>query len=172
MELISLLCVTTDDPVIDVGGGESTLVNHLLAGGFGDLTVLDVSGVALAETRKRLKKAPVTMVESDLLAWQPERRYGPWHDRAVFHFLVDPADRTAYLGVLRAATGPGSALVVGTFATNGPPSCSGRAVARYSPDALAAALGGGFEVVVSREEQHVTPGGATQLFTWVAGWVK
>ena len=159
-------------PVIDVGGGESLLVDCLLAQGFADLTVLDISRVALAEARRRVESAQVRWVEADVRTWQPDRRYGLWHDRAVFHFLVDPADRAAYLRNMATATAPGSALIVATFAPHGPETCSGLPVARYSSDALARALGADFEVVEILEEQHPTPSGGIQPFTWVAGRLK
>jgi hypothetical protein len=108
-------------------------------------------------------------LEADVRTWQPERRYRLWHDRAVFHFLVDPNDRTAYLRNMKVATTPGSVIIVATFAPSGPETCSGLPVARYSPDALADMLGETFEVVMSLEEQHTTPAGSTQPFTWVAG---
>jgi hypothetical protein len=169
LELIGRMDIGTDTPVIDVGGGESTLVDHLEAAGFKDLTVLDVSEVALNDGRSRLGQTQVRRVEADVLAWQPDRRYGLWHDRAVFHFLVEASDRTAYVKALQAATMVGSAVVVGTFAPDGPESCSGLPVVRYSAGELTKALGQRFEVMATREENHRTPGGGVQPFTWVAG---
>jgi hypothetical protein len=169
MELIGEVGITTDTPVIDVGGGESLLVDSLLAAGFEDLTVLDVSDVALADGRSRVGPTPVRWVEADVLAWQPDRRYGLWHDRAVFHFLVEPSDRVAYSSALRAGTTAGSAVVVGSFAPDGPESCSGLPVVRYSAGELIEAIGEDFEVMAAREELHRTPSGGVQPFTWVAG---
>jgi hypothetical protein len=111
----------------------------------------------------------VRCVEADLLEWTPDRRYDLWHDRAVFHFLVDPIDRRRYLGTLDAALAPGGAVVLGTFAADGPDVCSGLPVDRYAPDLLAAQLGESFELVESRREEHVTPRGVVQPFTWIAG---
>jgi len=172
LELIGQLGVSANTPTIDVGGGESTLVEHLLAAGFGDLTVLDVSAVAVADGRQRLDDERVSWLVADVLAWQPERSYGLWHDRAVFHFLVSPADQSAYLSALRAATAPGSAVIVATFAPDGPTSCSGLPVARYSADQLASVLGECFKIEASLEEHHVTPAGGVQPFTWVAGKMR
>jgi len=172
MELIGKLGITSDTRVIDVGGGQSRLVDSLLAAGFEDLTVLDVSEVALDDGRSRVGQTSVSWVEADVLAWQPDRRYGLWHDRAVFHFLVEPSDRIAYTDVLRAGTTAGSAVVVGTFAPDGPEACSGLPVVRYSAGELAEALGEGLDVIAAREEHHRTPGGAVQPFTWVAGRIK
>jgi hypothetical protein len=99
----------------------------------------------------------------------PDRRFGLWHDRAVFHFLVDAPDRDTYLATLRAAMAPGGAVVIGTFAGDGPATCSGLPVCRYSATELSALLGDDFDVVATRRETHVTPRGAIQPFTWVAG---
>jgi hypothetical protein len=111
----------------------------------------------------------VRCVHADLLAWEPHRRYDLWHDRAVFHFLVAPADRDRYLATLRRAVAPGGKLIVGTFAEDGPERCSGLPVARYSAAQLTAALGDAFEPLQIRREDHVTSRGVVQPFTWVAG---
>ena len=108
-------------------------------------------------------------VRTDVLEWKPDRAFGLWHDRAVLHFLVDDVGRDRYLGTLRRALAPHGALIVGTFAADGPETCSGLPVRRYSVDELVDALGDGFELVESRREEHVTPRGAVQPFTWVAG---
>ncbi len=113
--------------------------------------------------------APVRCVQADILEWDPDRAFGLWHDRAAFHFLVDEEERTRYLATLRHALAAGAALVVGTFADDGPETCSGLSVRRYSADELIATLGPGFEPLGSRREEHVTPRGAVQPFTWVAG---
>jgi SAM-dependent methyltransferase len=170
LELIDTLEVRRDAAVLDVGGGGSHLADELVARGFTDLTVVDLSEAALDATRGRLPAdAPVRCVQVDVLEWTPDRRFELWHDRAVFHFLVDERDRRRYLGAVRDALSPGGAVVVGTFAPDGPPTCSGLPVDRYSPDELAAELGEPFEVVAVRREEHVTPRGVVQPFTWVAG---
>lgn len=154
--------------ILDVGGGASTLVDGLLARGFDDVTVLDLSETALATARDRLG-APrsVRWVCADVLSWRPDRPYDVWHDRALFHFLVEPADRARYLDVLRSATPIGGYVVLGTFAADGPKRCSGLPVRGYSPQDLVAALGADFDTVdVSREEHH-TPSGLMQPFSWV-----
>src|SRR5487761_1132502 len=167
MDLIRQMAVAVDTPVIDVGGGESLLVDRLLDLGFTDLTVLDISKVALTEARRRVGSAPVRWVQADVRTWQPDRRYGLWHDRAVLHFLIDPTDRAAYLGTLVAATAPGSFVIVATFAPSGPEMCSGLPVARYALGDLAEVLGGQFELLASTEEEHTTPSGNLQPFTWL-----
>ncbi|MDQ6847483.1 MAG: class I SAM-dependent methyltransferase [Candidatus Dormibacteraeota bacterium] len=169
LELISELRVPLDAPVLDVGGGASTLVDHLLAKGFLDVTVLDVSAAALAMTRDRLGgDARLQLVPADIVSWRPVRQYNLWHDRALFHFLVDDADRRGYLEVLRSAVRPGGHAIIAGFAPEGPQRCSGLQVARYGPEELGALLGGAFEIADVRREQHTTPAGVDQPFTWVA----
>jgi hypothetical protein len=169
LELIGSLDVPRDAAVIDVGGGTSSLVDRLVERGFSDLSVLDVSGTALEVTRQRLgSDVPITFLEEDVLEWSPERRFHLWHDRAAFHFLVDGADRARYLATLRSATELGGFVIIATFASDGPESCSGLPVARYSADSLGSVLGSDFVVVETRREEHTTPGGGVQPFTWVA----
>ena len=170
LELVADLGIPPDTAVVDVGGGASDLAGSLLGRGFSDVSVLDVSPAALDVARGRIGPRPgVHWIEHDLLTWAPPRRYGLWHDRAVFHFLVDARDRDRYLRVLSAAVAPGGHVIVATFAADGPEQCSGLPVARYDPGALAELLAGMVEVVATRREEHVTPGGRIQPFTWVAG---
>ena len=107
-------------------------------------------------------------VHADLFEWSPERTYGLWHDRAVFHFLVAPPERERYLCTMRRAVAPGGVVIVGTFAADGPRVCSGLPVCRYGAGELVDALGENVEVVETRREVHVTPRGVLQPFTWVA----
>jgi SAM-dependent methyltransferase len=170
LELLEALDIPREAAVIDVGGGASFLVDELVARGFRDLTVLDLSASALDATRERLPDgAPVRFVQADLLEWEPDRRYDVWHDRAVFHFLVAASDRDRYVATLREAVVPRGTVIVGTFAEDGPELCSGLPVDRYSAADLSAALGDAFDVLETRREHHVTPRGAVQPFTWVAG---
>jgi SAM-dependent methyltransferase len=157
-------------PAIDIGAGASRLVDALLGRGFADVTALDVSDEALMHARDRLGSdaARVQWVVTDLLDWAPDRRFGFWHDRAVFHFLTDPADRRHYRELLDAALAPDGLAVIGTFAADGPRFCSGLPTARYSPHELAAAIGCGLSTVAERREEHITPAGAVQPFTWLA----
>lgn len=169
-ELIQLLGVDRRGPVVDVGGGASSLAGLLLDAGFQDVTVLDISEVALEACRTRLGgRRGVTLLRQDILAWRPLHTYALWHDRAVFHFLNDESDRAAYLATLSRALAPGGALVMATFAEDGPDYCSGLPVARYSGEALSQLLGDAFTPLAVRREVHITPAGATQPFTWIAG---
>ena len=152
--------------VVDVGAGAGVLPDRLLAGGWTDVTVLDVSAAALGIVGERLGER-VTYVVGDVTTWRPERRYGAWHDRAVLHFLTSPADVARYVGVAAAAVAPGGVAVVATFAPDGPESCSGLPVARYDAAALAAAFAPAFGLEHAEREEHGTPWGAVQVFTWV-----
>lgn len=168
LELIDRLGVTPDISVIDVGGGASTLADRLIERNFADVTVLDISEEALAEGSRRLPSASVSWVRADLLSWRPPRSYGLWHDRAVFHFLTDRLDQTRYLDALAEALEPQGYLVLATFAQDGPEYCSGLPVRRYSTSDLARLIGDGFEVMEVLHEDHTTPSGVVQPFTWVA----
>lgn len=172
-KLIDLLEITPPAAVIDVGGGASTLVDALIQRGFGDITVLDISAVALSEARRRLgEPAGVTWLHSDLFTWRPERRWGMWHDRAVFHFLTASDDQATYLEKMRSALRPGGAFVIGTFAADGPSHCSGLPVVGYDAPTLISRIAGvlgEIRIVGHRSETHVTPSGGVQPFTWIAG---
>lgn len=169
LQLIERLGVGPDTGVVDIGGGASLLVDRLTQRGFADLTVLDVSSVALSVARRRLGPgATVTWVKQDVLSWVPERRYGLWHDRAVFHFLTEATDRARYLDTLRRALDARGVVILATFAADGPERCSGLPVARYDPEQLVAALGASFQPLAAERETHVTPAGAAQAFTWIA----
>lgn len=169
MDLIRGLGPAPGDPVIDVGGGASTLVDHLLADGLVDVTVLDIAGAALGLARRRLgeRAHAVRWVHADLLSWEPGRRYAIWHDRAVFHFLAGAAGRRRYAELLEGALAPGGHAVIGSFAPSGPDRCSGLPVMRHDAASLAAEAGPRLRLVASREATHTTPGGDAQPFTWV-----
>ena len=156
-------------PIIDVGGGASVLVDELLAAGFGHLTILDLSGAALAAARARLggQAAQVCWLEGDITtAALPVAAFGLWHDRAAFHFLTMPAQQAAYVGQLRQALRPGGHAVIATFAEDGPTQCSGLPVQRHSAASLRAVLGADFELLRQERESHVTPAGVTQSFQY------
>ena len=157
--------------VLDVGGGASTFVDGLVGRGHVDVSVLDVSPAALAAARRRIPPtAGVHWICHDVLTWEPNRTYELWHDRAVFHFLTAPGDRSMYLDRLDKAVARGGYVIIGTFAPDGPQRCSGLAVHRYGAEELAALLGPGFRLILGCREEHRTPGGAVQPFTWtVAG---
>jgi SAM-dependent methyltransferase len=157
-------------PIIDIGGGTSTLVDDLLAAGYTDLTVLDIADTALAKAKARLGRdqARVSWVVADITRWRPARTYQVWHDRAVFHFLTDDTRQDAYIAALHAGTHPGSAVIISTFALDGPDKCSGLPVQRYSATTLAKRLGPTFALVGQASETHKTPWGSGQRFSYAA----
>jgi len=169
LDWITALALDPDEPIIDVGGGASTLVDDLLGRGYTDITVLDLAGPALDRIKTRLgeRRSAVTWLCGDITEIElEENAFQLWHDRAVFHFLTEPDDRARYLANLRRALRPGGHLVIGTFAPEAPPKCSGLPVQRYERDALEAALGDGFQLQQHHKEMHVTPGGVEQMYLY------
>ena len=168
LELIRRTGVGRTAPIIDVGGGASRLVDYLLADGFGDLTVLDVSATALQRARERLGPVAdqVTWIETDITTFVPPRRFEVWHDRAVFHFLTEAKDRQRYVVALRTGLARRGHVVIATFGLDGPDRCSGLPVQRYSAATLAAELGAGFALMGAQQEPHVTPTGMVQQFQY------
>ncbi len=166
LDLLTLAGATNASAIIDIGGGTSRLVDNLVARGYDDLTVLDLSAVALAAARARIgpRADRVAWVVADVTTWEPVRIYEFWHDRAALHFLTEAADRTAYVARLRRALRPGGHAIIGTFAPDGPEKCSGLPVVRYSAESLAAVLGPGFALADTRSQHHATPWGAVQRF--------
>jgi ubiquinone/menaquinone biosynthesis C-methylase UbiE len=158
-----------DAAIIDVGGGESTLVDDLLDRGFQSLTVLDVSQVAIDVTKKRLGQAAerVHWLVGDITQMQlPAQSYDIWHDRAVFHFLTTPEQRAAYVRRVAHSVKPGGYAIVSTFGPDGPTKCSGLDVVRYDSESLHREFGGRFRLIGSSKEVHQTPFGNTQQFLY------
>jgi SAM-dependent methyltransferase len=153
--------------ILDVGGGESTLVNDLIAAGFQNLAVMDISATALDVAKKRLGAAAerVRWITGDVTAESlPRHSVDVWHDRAVFHFLTEAEDRAAYVHNLAHSLRPGGNAIIGVFGPEGPDRCSGLPVVRYDSGALQRELGGCFLILETREELHLTPGGIAQQF--------
>jgi SAM-dependent methyltransferase len=138
-----------EDAVIDVGGGDSRLVDNLLDLGYEDVTVFDLSTVALERARNRLgsRASGVRWIHGDVTEFEPDRTWALWHDRAVFHFLVEEEQRDAYRAVLGRALEPGGLLVIAAFAFGAPDRCAGLPVVHYDEGSLAAAFAPDFEVV-------------------------
>lgn len=167
LRMIEEACDIAAVSLIDVGAGESTLVDDALARGCRDFTALDIAEPALARTRARLGAAAdrVHWITADITtATLPEARYDMWHDRAVFHFLVAPDQRAAYRAALRRAVRRGGHVVISTFGPQGPLRCSGLEIVRYDAASLSAELGEGFELRHSELTVHLTPWGAEQQF--------
>jgi trans-aconitate methyltransferase len=169
LRAIERVLTDRDAAILDVGGGSSGLSGALLAAGYRDLTVLDVSKTALSLAQSRLGKSAehITWIAADLLAWRPPRRYLVWHDRAVLHFFVDADDRRAYVSTLREALAPDGYAIIASFTPAGPDHCSGLPVHRSSADDILDLLGSGFSTVESSIQIHTTPSKRDQPFTWV-----
>lgn len=164
--------IGTADSIVDVGGGDGAFAQTLLGRGHRDLTVVDLAESALNAGRTRLGQAQeqVAWIKADARTWSPTPTWRVWHDRAAFHFLTTDDDRSRYRQTLAAATSVGSLVCVGTFAADGPTHCSGLPVARYDKDALVQALRGdhlALDLLGATREDHETPGGSVQHFTWV-----
>jgi SAM-dependent methyltransferase len=166
LELIDLAGPAPHWAIIDIGGGASRLVDCLVGRGFTCVTVLDVSEASLEMARMRLggRASAVQWIVADVTAWAPQRTYDIWHDRAAFHFLIDPADRAAYIARVKKAVPPGGHVVIGTFAADGPERCSGLPVCRYDAAGLSEQFGQGFELVAARRHDHATPWHSMQRF--------
>jgi len=169
LRLIHNTGLSKDAAIIDVGGGASTLMDDLVAEGYTDLTVLDLSSSAISVAKQRLGKhaeAVDWMVGDITLAEFPVHRFDIWHDRAVFHFLTNPNDRHAYVERVMRAVRPGGHVIIATFAEDGPEQCSGLPVIRYRPESLHAEFGDAFLLVEHKKEVHHTPSGSNQQFVY------
>ncbi|HEV3042709.1 MAG TPA: class I SAM-dependent methyltransferase [Roseiarcus sp.] len=166
LELIEGTSASPHSHVIDIGGGASRLVDNLIAKGFNHLAVLDLSETALRSAQARLgaSAAKVEWIVADVAAWEPQRLYDVWHDRAAFHFLTEAADRAAYIDRLGRALRPGGHAIIATFALDGPERCSGLPVIRYDAASLSKTLGPPFDLMDNRRHEHITPWGAKQQF--------
>jgi len=170
LRLIDALDAPREQPVIDIGGGRATLVDDLLARGFRDVSVLDLSATALDEARQRLggQGARVHWIVGDATRVElPTAHYALWHDRAVFHFLVEPGEQARYVTTAARALRSGGHLVIGCFAPDGPERCSGLPVARHDADELIKLFATAFDPVTHSRELHRTPAGREQAFTYV-----
>ena len=166
LELIRLARPAPDSAIVDIGGGASRLIDGLLARGFNRATVLDISEAALEAAKTRLgeRASQVQWIVADVTQWHSAQSFDLWHDRAAFHFLTDPADRSAYVARMKQAIKPGGHVIIGTFAADGPEKCSGLPVNRYDAAGLARELGEGFELIESRRHDHSTPWNSAQHF--------
>jgi ubiquinone/menaquinone biosynthesis C-methylase UbiE len=171
--VLSLLLIANtqlppDAKIIDVGGGSSTLVDKLCDEAYTDISVLDISGSALTHAKKRLanKADKMHWYETDVTHFKPPQKFALWHDRAVFHFLTNRADRESYITVLKQALEPRGHLIIMTFAIDGPRKCSGLDIVQYDADKLTAELGPGFKLVETGHKIHHTPAGNQQKFAY------
>ena len=168
LQLIRNSRIALDAALIDVGGGASVLVDYLCKQGYTNIEVLDIAGTALAHAKQRLSEidCSVKWHNSDVLKFVPSHHYSLWHDRAVFHFLTEKADREKYVNVLKHALKPNGHLIIMAFAIGGPIKCSGLDIVQYDAEKLKAELGEGFELVETGHETHDTPTGNQQKFAY------
>lgn len=169
LRLIEEAAQSRSASIIDVGAGRSTLVDDLLARGYDNVTVLDIAQTAIDAARGRLGDdgARVRWLVGDVTKTTlSPAAYDVWHDRAVFHFLTEAADRAPYVRQVRSALKPGGFLIVGAFATGGPARCSGLDVVRYDADGLQREVGESFRLMQAIEEEHETPSGRVQPFLY------
>lgn len=169
LRLILNTNVGRDAAIIDVGGGSSTLADDLLAHGFADVSVLDISRTALKKSRERLNKKAesIEWIEADITKVSlPENHFDVWHDRAVFHFLTNAEDRRKYVALVTRSLKVGGHIIVASFGIDGPQKCSGLDVVRYSPETMHDEFGDSFRLVKSLNETHETPFGTTQEFVY------
>lgn len=166
LDLIDCLGATPDTTIVDIGGGASRLVDSLIARGFKNVTVLDLSEAALAVAKSRLadRSKSVQWIAADVTKWYPSQTYDLWHDRATFHFLTEPIERVAYLDRLVKSLNVGGYAIIGTFALDGPEQCSGLPIIRYDSATLAQTLGSKFQLMKTQLQAHATPWGAVQRF--------
>lgn len=168
LRLIADTNIVNSDAIIDIGGGASTLVDHLCEAGFVHIGVLDISGQALKQAENRLagKACNIEWYEADVTGFEPPHQFSLWHDRAAFHFLTEKTDREKYVEVLQSTLKPGGHLIIMTFAIDGPKKCSGLDIVQYDAEKLNAELGSGFDLVESGHETHLTPAGSEQKFAY------
>lgn len=168
IELVRLAELAPDATILDVGGGASTLVDHLLAEGRRSIIVLDISKTALAHARERLGEnaGRVKWITADITTWTPKTRVDFWHDRAVLHFLTKRADQESYFQTLKQALRPGGWVMIAGFAPGGPTECSGLPIVQHDAESLQNLLGDDFMLIETRDETHRTPAKAEQAFRY------
>ena len=167
IDLILSTNPSKDVKIIDVGGGDSNLVDELLELGFKNITVLDISAKALERSKERLgKKADsINWIEWDIREFDSQKRYDVWHDRALLHFLTDEQDMQKYVELIRKHVNDKGHVIISSFSTRGPMMCSGLDTRQHSEESMKKLFSNGFEHIKSFEEEHKTPFGVSQIFT-------
>lgn len=166
LRFIEELTIPIEAAIIDIGGGDSLLADHLLEAGYTDITVLDISSAAIERAKKRLgdKAGRINWIVSDITEFKPERHYDFWHDRATFHFLTTDKDIQTYMEISQQAIRSGGKMLVGTFSENGPEKCSGLPVKQYSEESMSATIRRWFEKIKCIHTDHLTPFNTIQHF--------
>ncbi|PKD16173.1 SAM-dependent methyltransferase [Salegentibacter salinarum] len=168
LEFIKELELSECSKIIDVGGGDSNFVDHLLKEGFRDISVLDISERAIEKAKKRLKEDAerVNWIVADASEFEATQVYHLWHDRAAFHFLTESKQIENYIRTLENSVASGGFVILATFSTEGPEKCSGRTIKQYSKKDLQELLKHKFQLLKFKNIDHKTPGGAIQNFTF------
>jgi len=168
LNYIRQLGLPLDSKIIDIGGGDSLLVDHLLDLGYQNITVLDISESAIERAQKRLgeRATKVTWITADASDFQTDEIYDLWHDRAAFHFLTEEPEINAYVETARSHIRPGGFLIMGTFSETGPTKCSGVDIRQYSAWSLTQRFQPDFEKLECQQVNHTTPSGRNQNFTF------
>lgn len=166
LQFVKELGIPAYASIIDIGGGDSLLVDNLLDAGYTDISVLDISEAAIERAKKRLgpRAEMVHWIISDITAFKPLRAYDFWHDRATFHFLTKEEEVQTYLDISQKAIAPGGKLLIGTFAENGPEKCSGLPVQQYSEEKMTATIRRWFQKIKCIHTDHLTPFNTIQHF--------
>ena len=168
VDFINLFKLPKTSSIIDVGGGDSHLVDALLELGYSDITVLDISAKSIERAKARLgeKAAAITWIEKNIVDFEPERKYDFWHDRAAFHFLTVEIQIIKYLAIVKQSIKSGGHLVLGTFSDKGPNKCSGLEVKQYTESSMSALFEKDFRRIKCLEETHITPFNTQQNFVF------
>lgn len=166
LELIDYLEIPIHASIIDIGGGDSFLVDHLLDQGYTDITILDISQSAIERVKKRLgaRAVNVEWIIADIIEFKSEKKYDLWHDRAAFHFLIEAEDVNSYLEKINAHIHPGAHMIIGTFSESGPKKCSGIMIEQYSEETISILLGKFFKKVKCIYVDHTTPSKTKQSY--------
>ena len=168
LKIIEGLNLGSGASILDIGGGDSFLVDHLIQEGYEDVNVLDVSERAIDRAKTRLGSSAdkAYFAVSDIIEFEPDRQYDLWHDRAVLHFLTEDREAEKYVSILKQSLAPGGYVIIGEFSKDGPTKCSGMEVRQYDEASLSGLLGEEFEVLQSFRTDHPTPSGKTQNFVF------
>ena len=168
LELITKENLSTNAAIIDVGGGASPLSSLLFDAGYQNLSVLDISAIALNHAKEDFGELAkkIEWIESDITEFHPSHSYDVWHDRAVFHFLIEAEERAKYIEILNTALSIGGYLVLATFAIGGPEKCSGQDIMQHDLSTLVQELGADYRLLEQRSELHTTPDGTEQQFNY------
>lgn len=169
IRLVRTYSTSKDDSIIDVGGGNSHLIQHLLNEGHNDLSVMDISIHAINRNKRRFgsEADKINWIESNILKFSGDRSFQIWHDRAVFHFLTDNADMRSYCEIASQHIKRGGFLILGTFSETGPKMCSGLPITQYSEESFCSIFEEKFELIECFDDTHTTPSGNSQDFVWV-----